>query len=86
MDLAPQKANVLVLNFTDKSWVDIRDADDNRLAYKNYAEGEEIVVESDTSMSAFIGNASGVSVQYNGNVFDITEYQEGVYAKFVVGQ
>jgi hypothetical protein len=37
-------------------------------------------------MSVFIGNASGVTVQYNGAAFDITSFREGVYAKFIVGE
>lgn len=82
----PAQAHALELTFKGTSWVDIRDANDKRLAYKNYAEGDNVVVNSDTPMSVFIGNASGVSVQYNGEAFDIAKYQEGVYAKFVVGE
>ena len=74
----------LVLNFTQTSWVDIRDGDDSRLAYKSYVTGDELIVSSDGLMSVFIGNAEGVSVQYNGEQFDISQYREGVYAKFVV--
>lgn len=76
--------NELVLNFAQTSWVDIRDGQDNRLAYKSYAEGEELRVSSIGSMSVFIGNAEGVTVLYNGDSFDISEYREGVYAKFTL--
>jgi len=76
--------NELVLNFGQTSWVDIRDGQDNRLAYKSYAEGEELRVTSADLMEVFIGNAEGVSVQYNGETFDISEYREGVYAKFTL--
>lgn len=78
--------NQLVLNFAQTSWVDIRDADDNRLAYKSYAQGEQLTVSSENAMSVFIGNADGVSAQYNGEDFDITPYREGVYAKFNLGE
>jgi cytoskeleton protein RodZ len=78
--------NELVLNFAQTSWVDIRDADDNRLAYKSYAEGEELSVSSAGPMSVFIGNAEGVSALYNGSEFDISAYKEGVYAKFDLGE
>lgn len=74
----------LILNFTQTSWVDIRDSDDTRLAYKSYVSGEELIVSSEGLMSVFIGNAEGVSVQYNGEAFDISQYREGVYAKFIV--
>lgn len=78
--------NELVLNFTQTSWVDIRDQEDNRLAYKSYAEGEELKLSNEGAMSIFIGNADGVSVQVNGKPFDIAEHREGVYAKFSVGE
>lgn len=79
-------ANELQLNFTETSWVDIRDDQNNRLAYKSYAKGDELKVASHSNMSIFIGNAAGVSVEYNGQPFNIKAYREGVYAKFVVGE
>ncbi|MEM7357841.1 MAG: RodZ domain-containing protein [Pseudomonadota bacterium] len=81
----PAPAHVLSLRFSETSWVDIRDDQDNRLAYKSYAEGELLNVDSESTMSVFIGNAAGVTVEYNGQPFDLSEHREGVYAKFVVG-
>ena len=81
---AVSTANELILNFTQTSWIDIRDSTDARLAYKSYVAGEELIVTSEGPMSVFIGNAEGVTVQYNGNNFDLSQYREGVYAKFVV--
>jgi len=78
--------NQLTLTFTDTSWVDIRDGDGNRLAYKNYAEGEDLSVSATTSMSVFIGNATAVSAIFNGAPYDISQYREGVYARFTVGE
>lgn len=77
--------NELVLTFTDTSWVDIRNAEDVRLAYRSFTEGEELRVSDTTVLNVFIGNAAVVSVQYNGQQFDLTPHQEGVYAKFSVG-
>ena len=79
-------ANELVLNFSETSWVDIRDQNDKRLAYKSYTQGEELIVSSPGSMSAFIGNAAGVQIQFNGAAFPVEPHREGVYAKFVVGK
>jgi cytoskeleton protein RodZ len=85
-DDAPAIANNgLVLTFTDTSWVDIRNEEDVRLAYRSFAEGEELRVSDATVLNVFIGNAAVVSVQYNGQQFDLTPHQEGVYAKFSVG-
>lgn len=76
--------NVLLMNFSETSWVDIRDADDTRLAYKSYAAGERLEVREAGELRVFIGNAAGVSVQLNQADFDISQYREGVYAKFVL--
>lgn len=84
--VAVSSTNELILNFTQTSWIDIRDGADNRLAYKSYVAGEELVVSSEGLMSVFIGNAEGVTVRYNGAQFDISQYREGVYAKFVVNE
>lgn len=81
-----EAGNELVLNFTQTSWVDIRDEEDNRLAYKSYAEGEDLTLNNDGVMSIFIGNADGVTVAVNGEPFSLAEHREGVYAKFSVGQ
>lgn len=81
-----EAANELTLSFADTSWVDIRDNEGKRLAYKSYAAGEQLVVASDGSMSVFIGNAEGVTISLNGQPFDLSEHREGVYAKFSVGK
>ena len=77
-------SNEMVLSFSATSWVDIRDAEDNRLAYKSYTRGEELIVPIESRISVFIGNAEGVNVQYNGEAYDISGFREGVYAKFVM--
>ncbi len=76
----------LSLSFSDTSWVDIRDQEGNRLAYKSYAEGEDFTVTSATAMKVFIGNAKAVSAQFNGQPYDISQYREGVFARFEVGE
>ena len=77
-------ANNLVLTFSQTSWIDIRDQDDKKLAYKSYAPGETLEVSSPGNMNVFVGNAAGVSVRLNGEEFDTAEHREGVYAKFTI--
>ncbi len=78
--------NVLEMTFSQTSWVDIRDQADARLAYRSYTTGEQLSVSSDGPMSVFIGNAEGVNVKFNNEDFNIMEFKEGVYAKFIVGE
>lgn len=82
---AATEANSIEIKFLDTSWIDIRDTNDNRLAYKSYAKGETLSLSSDLPLNVFIGNASGVDVTYNDESFDISDYQQGVYAKFRLG-
>lgn len=77
--------NTLSLNFSDTSWVDIRDSNGERLAYKSYAQGEVLSVSSTTKMSVFIGNAKAVSADLNGEAYDISQFREGVFARFSIG-
>lgn len=76
--------NTLTLNFTDTSWIDVRDGDGERLAYKSYAKGELLTVSSATPMSVFIGNAKAVSADLNGQPYDISQHREGVFARFTI--
>ncbi|RBP49290.1 RodZ domain-containing protein [Arenicella xantha] len=85
-DAVEAAGHELVLNFSDTSWIDIRDADGKRLAYKSYAGGEELVVSSQIPMSVFIGNAKAVTATYNGAAFDLTAHREGVFARFSLGE
>jgi cytoskeleton protein RodZ len=83
-DLA-ENINELVLNFSQTSWIDIRDADDKRLAYRSYTKDEELIVSNKGRLNVFIGNAEGVNIKHNGVEMDLSPYREGVYAKFVIG-
>jgi cytoskeleton protein RodZ len=78
--------NELSLSFTDTTWVDIRDGDGNRLAYKNYVRGDNLTVKAPGSMSVFLGNAKTVTASFNGAPYTISKDQEGVFARFVVGE
>ena len=77
--------NTLSLSFSDTSWIDIRDGNGERMAYKSYSQGEVLSVSSATNMSVFIGNAKAVSADLNGNSYDISKYREGVFARFTIG-
>ena len=78
--------NQLSLTFTDVSWVDIRDGDGNRLAFKNYVQGEDLTVTSTTPMQVFLGNAEAVAATFNGVPYDIKKSSDAVFARFVVGE
>ncbi len=72
------------LQFTDTCWVDIRDEEGQRLAYKSYTSGEILNLNSALPMSVFLGNVSAVNAKVDGQEFDLEPYREGVFARFSI--
>ena len=78
--------NNLVLSFSDSSWVEINDEEGNRLAFKVYDQGEVLNLSSASTMTVFLGNAKSVSAIVNGEPYDISQHQEGAFARFKIGE
>jgi len=75
----------MVLRAVQESWVDVRDARDNKLLYENVPAGRSIAIEGVAPFSVFLGNAEGVRVEFNGRNFDIGRYKRGQVARFTLG-
>ena len=75
----------MVLRAIHESWVDVRDARDNKLLYENVPAGRSIAIEGVAPFSVFLGNAEGVRVEFNGQNFDIGRYKRGQVARFTLG-
>ena len=73
------------LKFNSGSWVDLRDANGQRLVYENVTEGREISVQGNPPFRVFLGNAEGVQIDYAGKPFDFSAFTNGVYARFELG-
>lgn len=78
------KVGRIVLNFSQASWAEIRDASNERLIHQSFHAGREVEVAGMPPFSVFLGNAGGVRMEYNGKPFDITPHQTGLYARFVI--
>lgn len=76
----------LVLRTQGVSWVDIRDANDNRLLYESVAAGREIAIEGESPIQVFLGNADAVSLEFNGADYNFSAYKQGKWARFTLGQ
>ncbi|MEO0367449.1 MAG: RodZ domain-containing protein [Pseudomonadota bacterium] len=76
--------NILTLSFESTCWVDARDSEGTRLAYKSIVGGDQITLNSDLEMTIFLGNAEGATATLNGEPYDISDYRQGVYAKFTI--
>jgi len=76
----------IVFSFDGTSWVDVRDANEERLLYQSVTEGRSITVQGKPPFKIFLGNAKAVRIDYAGKPVDIAAYQTGLYARFVLGQ
>jgi len=72
--------------FTADSWVDITDADGNKLAYGLINEGRELSLEGEPPFRVFLGYAPGVTLYYRGEQFDTSAFvRRNETARFRVG-
>ncbi len=76
----------LVVYADEESWLDVRDALQNKLIYETVPAGRRVVLEGAVPLKLFIGNAPGVRVEFNGKPYDITPYKRGLIARFTLGQ
>ena len=82
---APTGPRPLVLHFQQDSWADVRDGAQNKLLYTTISAGKVIRLGGTPPFSVYLGNASGVRVEYNGRPVDISRYQRGPIARLTVG-
>ena len=75
----------LVLHFQQESWADVRDGAQNRLLYTTIPAGRVIRLGGAPPFSVYLGNASGVRVEFNGQPVDLSRYQRGPVARFTLG-
>jgi len=73
------------LQFSDTSWVDVRDSNDKRLVYQSVTGGQDLILAGKPPFRIFLGNAGAVKMEYAGRPVDINAYQTGMYARFVLG-
>jgi cytoskeleton protein RodZ len=71
---APAGPESLTLNFKSTSWVRVEDSTGKVLASGVIQSGEQQVVTGKPPYSLFVGNAPGVTVQYQGQDVDLTPY------------
>jgi cytoskeleton protein RodZ len=84
--LTPETRASLVLYTDEESWIDVRDAAQNKLIYETVPAGRRVVLEGAVPFKVFIGNAPGVRVEFNGKPYDVGPYKRGLIARFSLGQ
>lgn len=76
----------VVLRTEQESWVDVRDAEQNKLLYQTLPAGQTVTLEGSAPLSVFLGNVEGVRVEYNGQPYDAARHRRGPIARFTLGQ
>lgn len=83
--VVPTGPRPLVLYFQKDSWAEVRDGAQTRLLYTTISAGKVIRLGGTPPFSVYLGNASGVRVEYNGRPVDISSHQRGPIARLTVG-
>jgi len=82
----PQDRRRVVLQFEAGSWVDVRDADGERLLYRSYQPGRRIEIEGTPPFRVFLGNAPGVQLEYRGDIIVPEPAPGRRFARFALGR
>lgn len=76
----------LLVEYQADSWSEIEDAGGRRLAYGIIPAGSQLRLQGEAPFKLFLGYALGVTVYYNGDLYDHTPYQRGDVARFRIGR
>lgn len=82
-DAMPQ--STLELRFVADSWTEVKDNAGRQLVYRLIKEGGSLVLRGEAPFHVFLGYAPGVTVYYNGEIFDHSVFQRRDVARFRIG-
>lgn len=75
----------LALTLVDESWVEIVDAQGNRLMHELARAGQTHTLTGVAPFEVMLGFVAGVQMEYNGAPYDLSRFQKRRTAKFTVG-
>jgi cytoskeletal protein RodZ len=79
-------SDVLAIQLSRESWIEIYDRGGGRLYYSLAQEGSEIVVQGAGPMRVLLGEVEGAAVAYNGEPYDLSRFQGRSVVRFTVGE
>ena len=83
---APVLQATIKLTFEADSWVQITDANEQRVFYDLGKEGVTRTLQGTPPFQVVIGYSPGVKIEYNGSPFDHSRFERGGRARFVLGK
>ena len=78
--------STIKLSLKEDSWIEINDAQGKRLFMDMARAGQTRIIEGEAPFKVLLGNASGVTVEYNGEVYDHTTHDRKGIARFTLGE
>ncbi|MDX1537457.1 RodZ domain-containing protein [Arsukibacterium sp.] len=78
--------DVITMNFQDNCWIDVLDADGNRIAYGTKEAGYQMTVSGKAPFVVTLGNPSVVRITLNNQPFDMSSLPDGRVAKFTLAE
>lgn len=84
-ELATQ-TDIISMEFTDSCWIDVLDADGNRIAYGTKQAGYKMTVSGQAPFVVTLGNPSVVLITLNNQPFDMSSLPAGRVAKFTLAE
>lgn len=78
--------STLKFEFKEDSWVEVNDAQGKRLYVNMARAGQTKLVEGEAPFKVLLGNAPGVSVEFNGELYDQTKHNRKGVARFTLGE
>jgi len=84
-DTSPQ-LDVITMDFQDNCWIDVLDADGNRIAYGTKEAGYQMKVSGKAPFVVTLGNPSVVRLTLNNQPFDMSSLPAGRVAKFTLAE
>ncbi|MBV2130008.1 RodZ domain-containing protein [Arsukibacterium indicum] len=78
--------DVIIMNFQDNCWIDVLDAEGNRIAYGTKDAGYQMTVTGKAPFVVTLGNPSVVRITLNNQPFDMSSLPEGRVAKFTLAE
>lgn len=81
---APSPANTIAFNVTGESWIEVRDAGGSVVLSATLPAGETRTLEVEPPARVVIGNANGVTLQWQGEAIDLGAHQRGNVARLTL--
>lgn len=79
-------SDVLAIQLSRESWIEIYDRGGGRLYYSLAREGSEVVVQGAGPMRVLLGEVQGAAVAYNGEPYDLSRFEGRSVVRFTVGE